>query len=245
MNPQIRKSNIKVLVVDDDPVIRQMFCSFLAGQGCQVMTATDGEEAVEVALTFLPDLIFLDVIMPNMDGFQTLTQLRKIDKTKKIPVIIVTARTDSATLMEAIRMGANDFITKPFLSGDLSRKMDYVLMNQQQQKQANEATLTPGHYAFMAGKSYEMMRKNFILNFENIYLTILKLISQRNQKELEQVITRLLDSVKFYQFKGAKGQVLQMLLAVSTGRWDMAIEFLENTYSLFRDLRTSIPRVLQ
>jgi DNA-binding response OmpR family regulator len=245
MNLQIGKSNIKVLVVDDDPVIRQMFCSFLAGEGCQVKTATDGEEAVEVALTFMPDLIFLDVIMPNMDGLQTLTRLRKMDKTKKVPVIIITARTDSATLMEAIRTGANDFITKPFLRGDLTRKMNYVLMNRREQKKTTDATLMPDSSILMGGKSYEKMRENFILNFENVYLTILKLISQRNQKELEMVITRLLDSVKFYQLKEIKGPVFQMLLAVSTARWDLAIELLENIYSLFHDLRTSIPRVLQ
>jgi len=245
MDRQIGKANIKVLVVDDDPVIRQMFCSFLAGQGCQVRTASEGEEALEVALTYLPDLIFLDVIMPNMDGFQTLTRLRTMEKTRRIPVIIVTARTDSATLIQALKTGANDFITKPFLRGDLTRKMNYVLMNRQQRKQATEEVLTPGSSAFLSGKTYEKMRENFILNFENIYLTLLKLISDHNKKELELVITRLLDSVKFYQFAGVKEQILQMLLATSVGEWDKALDFLENIYNLFRDFRAAIPRVLQ
>lgn len=245
MDSQIRRSNIKVLVVDDDPVIRQMFCSFLAGQGCQVQTATNGEEALEIALTYLPDLIFLDVIMPHMNGFQALTQLRKMDKTRRIPVIVVTARTDGATLIQALKLGANDFITKPFLRSDLARKMNYVLMNQQQRKQVTDATLALNSSAFLSGKSYEKMRENFILNFENIYLTLLKLISEQNQREIEFVISRLLDSVQFYQFKGVKEQILQMLLAASAGEWDKAIDFLENIYNLFRDFRSAIPRVLQ
>lgn len=245
MIPQLGKTKINVLVVDDDPVTRQILSDLLTGQDCRVSIATNGEDAIELALVYQPDLIFLDVIMPHLDGFQTLERLRKMEKTRRIPVIIITSRTDSTTLMQALQTGANDFITKPFLRGDLIRKMNFVLLNRQQQKKVTEAALAPDLLAAPPGKSYERMRDSFVLHFENIYLTLLRLISERNQKELEAVITRLLDTVQFYQLMGVKEEIAQLLRAVSERQWDQAIDYLENTYHLFRDFRTAIPRVLQ
>ncbi|MCK6622104.1 MAG: response regulator [Calditrichaceae bacterium] len=245
MVPQPEKTRINVLVVDDDPVTRQILSDLLTGRDCRVATATNGEDAIQLALVYRPDLIFLDVIMPHLDGFQTLERLRKMEKTRAIPVIIITSRTDSATLMQALRMGANDFITKPFLRGDLIRKMNFVLLNRQQQNKFTEAALAPDPLAAPPGKSYERMRESFILHFENIYLTLLRLISERNQKELERVIARLLDTVQFYQFMGVEEEIAQLLRAVSEREWDRAVDYLENAYHLFRDFRTTIPRVLQ
>ena len=104
----------KILAVDDDPFIRKMFHSMLEQKGYRVFTASNGAEAISKSLQIKPNVIFLDLMMPEVDGFQALEILRQMEQTRNIPIIIVTARSDSATLLKVIKLGANDFIAKPF-----------------------------------------------------------------------------------------------------------------------------------
>ncbi|RMH95451.1 MAG: response regulator [Calditrichaeota bacterium] len=236
------RPQIHVLVVDDDPVIRHSFLEILEAQDYRVSTATDGYQALELAQHDPPDLIFLDVIMPQMDGFETLAELRKIARTRSIPVIVVTARADAATLIQALKLGATDFIAKPFLKGDVLRKVKYALMNRQQRRQLTEITLTRNTSTFTSGgKSFERMKNHFILNFENIYLNMVELIAEHRKEELQKVITRLLDSVRFYELNMVKEEIMRLLVHIGGDRWDEAAGFLERIYNIFLELRRSLP----
>lgn len=103
-----------VLVVDDVPANLGVLFEYLDSRGFQVLVAEDGESALEQARYARPDIILLDMMMPGIDGLETCRQLRRSPDTADIPVIFMTALTDSAHKVESFRAGAVDYVTKPF-----------------------------------------------------------------------------------------------------------------------------------
>lgn len=102
-----------ILLVDDDPDILEVVSFNLRQAGYQTQTAQNGEEAVFLANKFLPDLILLDVMMPEMDGYETIQLLRKNPALDKTIIIFLTALTDERSEIEGLKLGADDYITKP------------------------------------------------------------------------------------------------------------------------------------
>ena len=103
----------KILLVDDDADICEFLSYNLTKEGYQVYTANDGRIAIEKANDILPDLIILDVMMPEMNGFETCERLRKIDAFKDILIIFLTARGEDYSQITGFDAGADDYITKP------------------------------------------------------------------------------------------------------------------------------------
>ena len=100
-----------VLVVDDDPAMRRTLSINLRARDYEVETAGDGRSALQVVDERMPDVVLLDLGLPDLDGIAVLTQLRSFTQ---VPVIVVSARTESDDKVEALDLGADDFITKPF-----------------------------------------------------------------------------------------------------------------------------------
>ncbi len=117
----------KILVVDDDPHMVRLVSKILRLNGYEVITANDGLECIAKAEDELPDLILLDNGMPNMDGQEALVRLKRLKKTEKIPVIMVTAFGDEQNLADARRGGALQYIVKPFDCHVLIEKVAHVL----------------------------------------------------------------------------------------------------------------------
>jgi len=115
----------KVLVVDDELEIRDLLGRFLTEQGYEVMVASNGEEALELAEKENPKAILLDIKMPGIDGIETCKRLKAKEKTRFIPVIMATALWD--TYLDAIEAGAEDFVTKPFNLTELSHRVKSIL----------------------------------------------------------------------------------------------------------------------
>src|SRR5262245_4854590 len=107
----IREASL--LVVDDHEPNRDVLSRRLAAKGFGVATAASGEEALSLMATTRFDLVLLDVEMPGMSGLDVLGRLREQHSQAELPVIIVTARTQGADIVEAFRLGANDYVTKP------------------------------------------------------------------------------------------------------------------------------------
>ena len=107
-------SGSRVLVVDDIPANLKLMCQSLELAGYQVMVATSGPQALELAGQFVPDLILLDVAMPGLDGFSVCRRLKQHEATRAIPVLFLTARDETADLLEGFRAGGVDYVTKPF-----------------------------------------------------------------------------------------------------------------------------------
>ena len=104
----------KVLVVDDDAGMREVLEAALAAENVEVYTSMDGKDAVQKTLAFKPDLILLDVNMPNLNGLTFCKAIRRGSETKNIPVIIITGLTARGRVEECMAAGADDFLGKPF-----------------------------------------------------------------------------------------------------------------------------------
>ena len=105
----------KVLLVDDDRLLHRLYQPHLERAGYKMLSAFNGSEAIEVAMRELPQLIIMDIMMPEMDGLSAMRELKRDDKTKSIPVIVMTANPQyHLSQMESQWAGAAVFLTKPF-----------------------------------------------------------------------------------------------------------------------------------
>lgn len=117
----------KILIVDDDHVQLRVLESFLSQLGYEVTAVDNGEMAVQEALQHRPDLIVLDIEMPNKDGFEVLDDLRRFKRTQQTPVIILSAETGTTNREGARRRGATDFLAKPFDRLQLMQRVQAIL----------------------------------------------------------------------------------------------------------------------
>lgn len=108
-----------VLIVDDTPANLGVICGALAHEQLDVVLAPDGAMALQVARSEMPDLILLDVVMPDMDGFEVCRQLKTDPQLKDIPVMFMTALSETSNRLQGFQVGAVDYITKPFQEGEL------------------------------------------------------------------------------------------------------------------------------
>ena len=114
----------KILVVDDTRNIQLLISDFLGSQDYEVLLASDGVEALEIVRANPIDLILLDIMMPNMDGYQFIVHLRK---ESDVPVIMITAKQQEADIIRGFDLGADDYITKPFRLRELLVRMRAVM----------------------------------------------------------------------------------------------------------------------
>ena len=113
-----------ILVVDDEPRMTRFIRMNLELEGYQVIEAHDGLEALDKARTNLPDLIVLDVMMPELDGFETLEMIREVSS---VPVIMLTVRADEEDKVRGLDLGADDYVTKPFGAREFVSRVKAVL----------------------------------------------------------------------------------------------------------------------
>lgn len=110
----------RVLVVDDDGSIRSLLEMSFMTEGLEVETARNGQEGVEAALLDPPDCIVLDVMMPVMDGWEAAERLKAEERTRDVPIIFLSARTQDSDLRRGRELGAAAYVTKPFDVADLA-----------------------------------------------------------------------------------------------------------------------------
>jgi len=116
-----------VLVADDDPDILSLVKLRLERSGYDVVSAGDGEQALEAARTRAPDLALLDVMMPKLDGYEVTALLRQQEETRDLPVILLTARVQESDIARGVEAGADDYVKKPFSTHELRDRVQAVL----------------------------------------------------------------------------------------------------------------------
>jgi len=136
----------RILVVDDDPDILQFVRLNLELDGFDVDLAGGGREALEMAAAAPPDLMLLDVMMPEIDGLTVLRRLRSDPGTANIPVIVLTARSLAEDRVKGLDLGADDYITKPFDLEELIARVRTVLRRSQQMRDLSPLTGLPGNF---------------------------------------------------------------------------------------------------
>lgn len=128
----------KILIVDDDKNVTELIKVTLETEGFATAVAYDGKKALEKIGAEKPDLVILDIMMPKVDGWEVLMQLRDDPKTQDIPVILVTAKTEEISRVLGLKKGADDYVTKPFNPVELTARVSAVL-RRVSKKQKEEA----------------------------------------------------------------------------------------------------------
>lgn len=125
-----------ILVVDDEPDISALVAYHLAREGYRVRTAADGREALQIIRREPPDLVVLDLMLPEMSGLELLQELRRQSGMDTLPVILLTARREEEDRIEGLRLGADDYVPKPFSPEELVLRVGAVLRRTRQQPAA-------------------------------------------------------------------------------------------------------------
>jgi two-component system alkaline phosphatase synthesis response regulator PhoP len=164
------KQSHKVLVVDDESDILELLEYNLTKEGYEVKTAQDGKTAVEKAQKFQPQLILLDIMMPNQDGVETCRQLRESPESANAFIIFLTARSEEYSEVAAFENGADDYITKPIKPRALMSRINaYFRRDVKKQKDSNKITIgnlmidRTSYTVTVDGKQVSLPKKEFEL----------------------------------------------------------------------------------
>ncbi len=117
----------RILIADDNEANRELLEAYLTGLDCVTATAEDGQETMEKAVAFEPDLILLDVMMPKLSGFEVCERIKSDDQLKKIMILMVTALNELGDIERAVDAGTNDFLTKPVNRIELVKRVENML----------------------------------------------------------------------------------------------------------------------
>ncbi len=190
----------KILVVDDEASIVNIISFNLKKEGYEVITANDGETGLELALSEKPDLVLLDIMMPQMDGYEV---CRKIREKSVVPIIMLTARADEVDKVIGLEMGADDYVTKPFGNRELIARVKANL----RRTIANEAAKAPKktNVAVYGDitidfKRYEVKKRGETINLTVRETELLNFLATQQS----QIFTRetLLEKVWGYEYLG-------------------------------------------
>jgi two-component system phosphate regulon response regulator PhoB len=160
----------KVLVVDDEPDAIELIAFNLKGAGLDVITAADGNEALKKAKQTAPDLIVLDLMLPEVDGLEVCKVLRRDSKTAGIPILMLTAKAAEIDRVLGLELGADDYVTKPFSPRELVLRVKRLLRSPQPTEGARDhfewkelSVDIPRHRVTVKGKPIELTATEFKL----------------------------------------------------------------------------------
>jgi len=133
---------MRVLVADDDLLLAELLRHKLTQNGYAVEHVTDGRHALSAAKEHRPDLIVLDIMMPNMSGIEAMQHLLSMEETRNIPVIMLTARRKEQDVLQAMQLGVDEYLVKPFSPDELLNRMGNILYGPRSRKDAPRGATT-------------------------------------------------------------------------------------------------------
>ncbi len=185
---------IKILVIDDSDIIRSTLKKFLLEYEIEVITSNDGLEGLQQAIEHKPRLIFLDLMMPNLDGIRLLRVLKVMEELKHIPVIIISGHTDKTNVIAAMEAGAEKIVSKPLTKEILIKSINEVLGGNFLGSSKKFLNLTNSEKEQMAKE----LKKYFINSLANKKETLKKSLDHKNMELLKLVV---------HELKGSSGTV--------------------------------------
>jgi two-component system phosphate regulon response regulator PhoB len=160
----------KILIVDDEPDTLELIKTNLSKAGFSVTTAEDGEKALSKARATMPDLVLLDLMLPEVDGLEVCKTLKRDEATKNIPIIMVTAKATEIDRILGLELGADDYVTKPFSPRELVLRVKAMLRRTQGEDDSQERIRVgslsidiPRHATLVANKPVELTATEFKL----------------------------------------------------------------------------------
>ncbi|NJM08325.1 response regulator [Candidatus Gracilibacteria bacterium] len=147
-----------ILIADDDPAIRHLLSLMLSSSGYDVLVAENGYQLIQLAQDEMPDLLLVDLMMPHLDGYEAIRQLRNDTRTAHIPMIILTAKSTPNDVVTGFESGADDFISKPFNSAELLARIKGHLRRAAQRPVHNPLTGLAGNILLTEEIRYRIRR---------------------------------------------------------------------------------------
>ncbi|MDJ0800117.1 MAG: response regulator [Calothrix sp. MO_167.B12] len=164
-------SQAVILVVDDNPTNLKVLCGAIADAGWEILVATDGESAIEQAEYAHPDLILLDIMMPGIDGFETCQRLKANPDTHDIPILFMTALSDTVDKVRGLSTGAVDYITKPFQTEEVLARVNVHLklryLSKKLERQNQELELRVQERTAELAKALENLKQSQLQTVKN------------------------------------------------------------------------------
>ena len=198
-SPQTRAPEARLLVVDDEPNIRELLSASLRYAGFEVATAADGQQALELAESFRPDLLVLDVMMPGLDGFGVVRRLRQSGR--RTPVVFLTARDAAEDKVSGLTLGGDDYVTKPFSLDEVIARIRAVLRRTTgaQQAAAEAPRLTFADIE-LDEESHEVIKAGTLISLSPTEFKLLRYLMANAGRVLSKA--QILDHVWKYDFRG-------------------------------------------
>ena len=192
----------RLLVVEDEPNIRELLATSLRFTGFEVHTADDGGSALRAAKDVDPDLVVLDVMLPDMDGFTVTSRLRETGR--RFPIVFVTARDSLDDKVKGLTVGGDDYVTKPFSLEEVIARIRAVLRRTRGEEDLDEATLRFEDLE-LDEDSHEVRRGGRVIETSPTEFKLLRYLMLNPNRVLSKA--QILDHVWDYDFRGESGIV--------------------------------------
>lgn len=194
-------SDTKVLVVDDEPNIRDLLSASLKFAGYQVQTAINGKQAIESAITWQPDIVVLDVMLPDMNGFSITKKLRSMDV--NTPVLFLTARDETQDKITGLTVGGDDYVTKPFSLDEILARLQAILRRSSAQEL--QASVIKVGELEINEDAHEVLVNGSMVDLSPTEYQLLRYLAVNANRVLTKA--QILDHVWEYDFNGEMGIV--------------------------------------
>ena len=194
-------SEARLLVVEDEPNIRELLATSLRFAGFEVHTASNGTEAIRLAGSLEPDLVVLDVMLPDLDGFAVTRRIR--ESGKHIPIVFVTARDSLDDKIKGLTVGGDDYVTKPFSLDEVVARIRAVL--RRTRGETDDQTVLRFEDLELDEDAHEVRRGHRIIETSPTEFNLLRYLMLNPNRVLSK--TQILDHVWDYDFRGEAGIV--------------------------------------
>ena len=194
-------SEARLLVVEDEPNIRELLATSLRFAGFEVHTASNGTEAIRLAGSLEPDLVVLDVMLPDLDGFAVTRRIR--ESGKHIPIVFVTARDSLDDKIKGLTVGGDDYVTKPFSLDEVVARIRAVL--RRTRGETDDQTVLRFEDLELDEDAHEVRRGHRIIETSPTEFNLLRYLMLNPNRVLSKA--QILDHVWDYDFRGESGIV--------------------------------------
>jgi two-component system OmpR family response regulator len=198
---------VRVLVVDDEPALTELLSMALRYEGWEVRAAADGHGAMRAARDFGPDIVVLDVMLPDIDGFEVLRRLR--DRSPVVPVLFLTARDAVEDRIAGLTVGGDDYVTKPFSLEEVVARLRGLLRRAGMTAQQQDAVLSVGDLT-LDEDSHEVHRAGTRVELTSTEFELLRFLMRNPRRVLSKA--QILDRVWNYDF-GGQANVVELYIS--------------------------------
>jgi two-component system, OmpR family, response regulator len=217
--PTTEAAEARLLVVDDEPNIRELLAASLRFAGFEVDTAADGQQAVRKALDGTPDLVVLDVMLPDLDGFTVTRRLR--EQGRHMPVVFLTARDDTSDKIAGLTVGGDDYVTKPFSLDEVVARIRAVLRRARATQAIADDSLLRVADLEMDEDAHEVRRAGVEIELSPTEFTLLRYLMLNAGRVLSK--SQILDHVWAYNW-GGDGAIVESYISYLRRKVDAPFE---------------------